>query len=52
MSDDQFTKLFNYIQQIDIKFEHKFDELKSDIHRVYNLVDKQAKHQETERQEG
>ncbi len=52
MSDDQFTKLSKYMQTEFIKIRANLDEtrteLKSDINRVYDLVDKQLKQNETD----
>lgn len=55
MSEDQFTKLFKYMQsefgkiRTDIAAVHS--ELKADINRVYNLVDADTKAKETDEQE-
>ncbi len=51
MSDDQFTKLFQYVGK-------RFDEVakdmagvRQDVRAVYDRLDEMAKEQETERQE-
>ena len=53
MSDDQFTKLFKYMTQrfdiLEAKIEAKAD--KSRLENVYNLLDADVKHRETDHQE-
>lgn len=55
MSDEQFTKLFMYMEkrfgELEGKLETTRSELKADINRVYNLLDKNIKQQETDEQE-
>ena len=55
MSDDQFTKLFKYMQgefgQIRAKLSGVRTELKRDINRIYGLLDDNIKQQETDEQE-
>ena len=53
MNDDQFAKLFKYMQD-EFAALHKELETKADrrqVERVYNLVDKQTKQQEIDEHE-
>ena len=43
MSDDQFTKLFKYMQTIRSEFDSKHDSLKAAVDRVYDLIDADLK---------
>jgi hypothetical protein len=51
MSQDEFTKLFKYMQRLEAKFDETKAELKADVNRVYDLVDEDLKRQETSEQE-
>ena len=39
MQDDQFTKLFKYIVDMDKRIEGRFDSIESDISELRNLPD-------------
>lgn len=43
MNDDQFTKLFTYMERRFDQVEKAHAELKTDIHRVYDLLDKTSR---------
>jgi hypothetical protein len=51
MSDDQFTKLFKYMQQMRIEINEEFHGLHQDIERIYDLIDGLLKRSETDYQE-
>ncbi|HSX29390.1 MAG TPA: hypothetical protein VLE73_02410 [Candidatus Saccharimonadales bacterium] len=51
MSNDQFSKLFTYMQTIKADIDAVETRLKTDINRVYNLVDADLKQREIDEQE-
>ena len=51
MSDDQFTKLFKYMNERFGKTDARLDELQASIGRVYDLVDQDLKEREINEQE-
>jgi hypothetical protein len=55
MSDDQFTKLFKYMQenfaQVRAEMNTEFTKVREDIDLLYRLVDADLKQRETDEQE-
>jgi hypothetical protein len=51
MSDDQFTKLFKYIQREFKKVDNRFEQTATNIAQLINTVDAYAKQTETYMQE-
>ena len=51
MSDDQFTKLFKYMQQIERDMHDGFARVDQNFDRVYGLLDTHIKQMETLGQE-
>ncbi len=47
MSDDQFTKLFKYVQDMDRRIELRFDYVNNRIDTLTGAVDAYAKQSET-----
>jgi len=51
MDDDQFKKLFKYMQEEFGQVRVDMEVLKKDINRLYTLVDQDLKRKETDEQE-
>jgi hypothetical protein len=51
MSDDQFMKLFKYMQENFAQVRAEIDKVKASVNQVYNLVDADLKLRETDEQE-
>jgi hypothetical protein len=51
MSDDQFTKLFNYMNKRFDEMSARFEATDQKIDKLYGLLDTVIKNQETEQQE-
>ncbi|WP_045877677.1 hypothetical protein [Pseudofrankia sp. DC12] len=55
MSDDQFTKLFKYVEQrfneVEARFDTRFDSLDSRMDSIFGAMDTVTKDQETEETE-
>jgi hypothetical protein len=51
MSEDQFTKLFTYMQDQFKELRSEMGDMHADIQRVYEVVDSVLKNQETDQQE-
>lgn len=51
MSDDQFTKLFKYVQTMDKRIDARFDEVNSNIDSYAGAIASYAKQTETYMQE-
>lgn len=51
MSDDQFTKLFTYMQDFRREMDARFAAIEHNIDRIYSLLDAVIKQQEIEEQE-
>lgn len=51
MSEDEFTKLFKYIQDMDKRIDLRFDHVEGRLDTLTNAVDAYAKQSETYMQE-
>lgn len=51
MQEDQFTKLFTYMQDEFANLREEINHVRSDVQRVYGVVDAIKKEKETDHQE-